>query len=108
VASPSHLEFESDIVEIQGQIDKLLELADRKGIDVSEEVDVLNRKLEELTERTYRNLRPIEQVQVARHPERPYTLDYVERIFDDWIELHGDPASAASRSWSWGTRRAAT
>jgi acetyl-CoA carboxylase carboxyl transferase subunit alpha len=92
VASPSHLEFESDIVEIQGQIDKLLELADRKGIDVSEEVDVLNRKLEELTERTYRNLRPIEQVQVARHPERPYTLDYVERIFDDWIELHGDRA----------------
>ena len=92
MASPSHLEFESDIVEIQGQIDKLLELADRKGIDVSEEVDVLNRKLEELTERTYRNLRPIEQVQVARHPERPYTLDYVERIFDDWIELHGDRA----------------
>jgi acetyl-CoA carboxylase carboxyl transferase subunit alpha len=92
VASAPHLEFERDIVEIQGQIDKLLDLADRKGIDVSDEVSVLHEKLRALTERTYDNLRPIEQVQVARHPQRPYTLDYVDRIFDDWIELHGDRA----------------
>ncbi len=85
-----HLDFERDIVEIQSQIDKLLDLADRKGIDVTEEVSVLRGKLSDLTRRTYENLRPIEQVQVARHPRRPYTLDYVERIFTDWIELHGD------------------
>lgn len=85
-----HLDFERDIVEIQEQINKLLDLADRRGIDVSEEVTVLSEKLEELKEHTYDNLKPIEQVQVARHPRRPYTLDYIERIFTDWVELHGD------------------
>jgi acetyl-CoA carboxylase carboxyl transferase subunit alpha len=90
VATVPHLEFERDIVEIQAQIDKLLDLAERKGIDVSAEVLVLREKLQLLKEQTYDNLRPMEQVQVARHPRRPYTLDYVERIFTDWIELHGD------------------
>ena len=85
-----HLDFERDIVEIQAQIDKLLDLADRKGIDVSDEVQVLRGKLEDLKVQTYDNLKPMEQVQVARHPQRPYTLDYVERIFTDWVELHGD------------------
>ena len=85
-----HLDFERDIVEIQAQIDKLLDLADRRGIDVSDEVRVLRDKLEELKEQTFDNLSPIEQVQVARHPQRPYTLDYIERVFTDWVELHGD------------------
>jgi acetyl-CoA carboxylase carboxyl transferase subunit alpha len=85
-----HLDFERDIVEVQDQIDKLLDLADRRGIDVSDEVEVLRGKLGELKEQTYANLSPMEQVQVARHPQRPYTLDYVQRIFTDWVELHGD------------------
>jgi len=85
-----HLDFERDIVEIQSQIEKLLDLADRRGIDVADEVAVLRTRLQELREQTYDNLRPMEQVQVARHPRRPYTLDYVERIFTDWVELHGD------------------
>ena len=87
-----HLEFERDIVEVQAQIDKLLDLADRKGIDVTDEMELLRAKLAELKAQTYENLRPIEQVQVARHPQRPYTLDYIERIFTDWLELHGDRA----------------
>ena len=86
------MEFERDIIEVQTQIDKLLDLADRKGIDVTAEVKSLTAKLNELTAQTYKNLRPIEQVQVARHPKRPYTLDYIERVFTDWIELHGDRA----------------
>ena len=86
----AHLDFERDIVDVQTQIDKLLDLADRRGIDVSDEVDVLRARLEELKEETYDNLSPMEQVQVARHPRRPYTLDYVQRIFTDWVELHGD------------------
>ncbi len=85
-----HLEFERDIIEIQAQIDKLLDLADRRGIDVSDEVDVLRTRLEELKEETYHNLSPMEQVLVARHPRRPYTLDYIERICAEWVELHGD------------------
>ena len=87
-----HLEFERDIVEIQAQIDKLLDLAQRKGIDVSDEVELLRTKLSELKGQTYENLRPIEQVQVARHPQRPYTLDYIDRVFTDWLEFHGDRA----------------
>lgn len=85
-----HLDFERDIVEIQEQIDKLLDLADRRGIDVSDEVTVLRSKLQDLKEKTYANLTPMEQVQVARHSQRPYTLDYVARVFTDWVELHGD------------------
>ncbi|MCH7990792.1 MAG: acetyl-CoA carboxylase carboxyltransferase subunit alpha [Gemmatimonadetes bacterium] len=85
-----HLDFERDIIEIQDQIDKLLDLADRKGIAVSDEVEVLRTKLDSLRKQTYEDLNPMEQVQVARHPQRPYTLDYIERIFTDWVELHGD------------------
>jgi acetyl-CoA carboxylase carboxyl transferase subunit alpha len=90
LAAAPHLDFEKNIVEIQEQIQKLLDMADDKGIDVSDELSDLRRKLERLKEETFQNLRPIEQVQVARHPRRPYTLDYVERVFTDWIELHGD------------------
>ncbi len=90
MAAAPHLEFERDIVEIQDQIDKLVRMANQKGLDVSEDLRVLRRKLEVLREETYDNLTPIEQVQVARHPNRPYTLDFLSRIFSDWIELHGD------------------
>jgi acetyl-CoA carboxylase carboxyl transferase subunit alpha len=92
MATVSHLDFERDIVEIQEQIEKMMALAEDKGIDVSHELADLRGKLEALKHDTYRNLRPLEQVQVARHPRRPYTLDYIERIFTDFIELHGDRA----------------
>ncbi len=105
MATAAHLQFERDIVEIQGQIDKLLDLAERKGIDVAAEVLVLREKLQALQVQTYDNLRPIEQVQVARHPRRPYTLDYIGRIFSDWIELHGDRAFRDDEAivGGWGT-----
>jgi acetyl-CoA carboxylase carboxyl transferase subunit alpha len=92
LATAPHLEFERDMVELQEQIQKLRELAERKGIDVSDELGDLREKLQELREETYRNLAPLEQVQVARHPRRPYTLDYIDRVFTDWMELHGDRA----------------
>ena len=86
------LEFEHGILGVQVQIDKLLDLADRRGIDVSSEVEVLREKLLEISQQTYENLSPMEQVLVARHPQRPYTLDYIDLICTDWIELHGDRA----------------
>ena len=92
MATVPHLEFERDMVELQEQIQKLLQLAEKKGINVSGELSELREKLQRLREETYQNLTPIEQVQVARHPRRPYTLDYVGRIFTDWMELHGDRA----------------
>jgi acetyl-CoA carboxylase carboxyl transferase subunit alpha len=90
LATPLHLEFERDIIELQNQIDGLLKTAEDKGIDVSDEVRILGRKLEVLKEEIFQNLTPLEQVQVARHPKRPYTLDYISRIFTDWVELFGD------------------
>ncbi|HSG50321.1 MAG TPA: acetyl-CoA carboxylase carboxyltransferase subunit alpha [Longimicrobiales bacterium] len=92
MAAGPHLEFERDIVEIQAQIQRLKDVARNKGIDVSSELEVLQGKLEVLRRDTYQNLRPMEQVQVARHPQRPYTQDYLELAFTDFIELHGDRA----------------
>jgi acetyl-CoA carboxylase carboxyl transferase subunit alpha len=92
LAVTPHLEFERDMVELQEQIERLLETAERKGIDVSGELGDLRHRLQVLRRETYENLSPLEQVQVARHPRRPYTLDYVDSIFTDWIELHGDRA----------------
>ena len=92
MAASPRLEFEKDILEIQGQIQKLLEMAEKSGFDVTDQLEDLRAKLETLKEDTYQNLTPIEQVQVARHPRRPYTLDHIERVFTDWIELHGDRA----------------
>ena len=92
MATPLHLEFERDIIELQQQIEGLTKTAEEKGVDVSDEVRVLRRKLEVQKEEIFKNLTPLEQVQVARHPKRPYTLDYIARLFTDWVELFGDRA----------------
>ena len=90
MSSSSHFAFERDIVEIEAQIARLRDMASRRGLDVRDEVRVLTAKLDVLRDETYRNLTPMEQVQVARHPRRPYTLDYIDGAFTDWFELRGD------------------
>jgi acetyl-CoA carboxylase carboxyl transferase subunit alpha len=90
LATVAHLDFERAIADVEEQILRLRTLARERGLDVSTELRSLERKLEELKQDTFRNLSPIERVQVARHPRRPYTLDYVEMVFDDFVELHGD------------------
>lgn len=90
MATSPRLEFERDIVEVQGQIDGLVAKSERSGFDVSDELKELRSTLDSLKESTYQNLTPMEQVQVARHQDRPFTLDYIERVFTDWVELHGD------------------
>ncbi|HEU4455128.1 MAG TPA: acetyl-CoA carboxylase carboxyltransferase subunit alpha [Longimicrobium sp.] len=92
MATVAHLDFERAIAEVEEQIQNLRSLARERGLDVSTELRSLERKLHGLKQETFRNLSPIERVQVARHPRRPYTLDYVEMIFTDWVELHGDRA----------------
>lgn len=86
----AHVPFERHIVEMEDQITKLREMASQRGLDVSAELQELTAKLDQLRRDTYRNLGAMEQVQVARHPRRPYTLDYVAGIFTDWFELKGD------------------
>ena len=90
MSASTHFAFEQDIVEIEGQISRLREMAAKRGLDVADEVRVLAAKLDVLRDETYRNLTPMEQVHVARHPRRPYTLDYIDGIFTDWFELKGD------------------
>lgn len=90
MANSLRLEFERDIVEVQDQIDGLMAAAERSGFDVSEELRELRTKLDALKESAYQNLTPMEEVQVARHQDRPFTLDYVRRSFSNWVELHGD------------------
>ena len=90
MSASTHFAFERDIVEIEGQISRLRETAAKRGLDVADELRVLTAKLDVLRDETYRNLTPMEQVQVARHPRRPFTLDYIDGVFTDWFELKGD------------------
>jgi acetyl-CoA carboxylase carboxyl transferase subunit alpha len=92
LATVAHLDFERSIAEVEEQIKNLRTLARERGLDVTPELRSLERKLHGLKQETFRNLSPIERVQVARHPRRPYTLDYLELVFNDFIELHGDRA----------------
>ena len=84
------LDFEKPLVELQEQIRHLKGLAQDRRLDVDDEIAPLEAKLAELRAEIYRNLTPIQQVQVARHPKRPYTLDYLDTVFTDFIELSGD------------------
>jgi acetyl-CoA carboxylase carboxyl transferase subunit alpha len=86
------LEFEKPIADLERQIDELKKLAGDRAIDVDQEIVPLERKLSELREEVYKNLSPFQRVQVARSIKRPFTLDYLQRIFTDFIELHGDRA----------------
>jgi acetyl-CoA carboxylase carboxyl transferase subunit alpha len=92
LATVAHLDFERAIAEVEEQITHLRTLARERGLDVSGELTSLERKLTGLKQDTFRNLSPIERVQVARHPRRPYTFDYLEMVFTDFVELHGDRA----------------
>jgi acetyl-CoA carboxylase carboxyl transferase subunit alpha len=84
------LDFEKPLVELQEQIRHLKGLAQDRRLDVDDEIAPLEAKLAELRAEIYRNLTPIQRVQVARHPQRPYTLDYLDAVFTDFIELSGD------------------
>jgi acetyl-CoA carboxylase carboxyl transferase subunit alpha len=86
------LDFEKPIAELERQIDELKRLAAERAVDVATEIAPLERKLGDLRLEIYRNLTPLQRVQVARSARRPFTLDYVRLIFTDWIELHGDRA----------------
>jgi acetyl-CoA carboxylase carboxyl transferase subunit alpha len=84
------LDFEKPLVELERQIDELKRLAGERQLNVSEEIAPLERKLSELREEIYKNLTPLQRVQVARSNKRPLTEDYLRLVFTDFIELHGD------------------
>jgi acetyl-CoA carboxylase carboxyl transferase subunit alpha len=90
--SSGPIELERNIQELEQQIEKLQLLANQRGLDATAEVETLEQKLEQLKREAYGRLSAVERVQLARHPKRPYTLDYIALAFDDFIELHGDRA----------------
>jgi len=90
MATALALDFEKPIAELERQIEDLKKLATQRSLDVAREIASLEAKLAELRTEIYRHLTPYQRVQVARHPRRPYALDYINALFTDFIELHGD------------------
>ena len=88
--NPNYLDFEQPIAELEVKIEELRSVGDTSDINISEEITKLREKSEKLTSKIYSSLTPWDIVRVARHPQRPYCLDYINRIFDDFDELHGD------------------
>lgn len=86
------LPFEDRLVEVEEQIDELKRLAAAESLDLSAQIERLEEHKRTLMQEIFADLTPWEKVQMARHPRRPYTLDYVEALCEDWLELHGDRA----------------
>jgi acetyl-CoA carboxylase carboxyl transferase subunit alpha len=86
----ARLDFEKPILELEGKIEELKKLGSDKMIDLSPEIKKLEQKLEKMKEDIYNNLSDWQRVQIARHPDRPYTADYIQMIATDFLELHGD------------------
>jgi acetyl-CoA carboxylase carboxyl transferase subunit alpha len=93
-----HLDFEKPIIELETKIAELRELASVKGMDAAKEIESLEKQADKLRSEVYSSLTPWQRVQLARHPLRPYTLDYIERICDDFTELKGDRAYGDDKS----------
>jgi len=90
VNSTFHLDFERPIVELEKKIAELSQQADTGGLELDQEIVRLNERVEEQRQKIYSNLSSWQKVQISRHPNRPYALDYVERMLSDFRELHGD------------------
>ena len=88
--NPNFLDFEQPIAELEAKIEELRLVGNDNEINITEEIEKLRLKSDRLTEKIYSALTPWQIVKVARHPRRPYTLDYIDRIFTDFDELHGD------------------
>lgn len=86
----TYLDFEKPIADLEARLEETRKLAEKTGVDVSEAVDILEKSIDRLQSEIFQNLTRWQRVQLSRHPDRPYTLDYIERMCDQFIELHGD------------------
>ncbi|MGD2181277.1 acetyl-CoA carboxylase carboxyl transferase subunit alpha [Lusitaniella coriacea] len=84
------LDFEKPLCDLETRIDQIRELAKENNVDVSEQIAALEAKAEQLRSEIFSTLTPSQRLQLARHPRRPSTLDYIQAISDEWFELHGD------------------
>ncbi len=88
--NPNYLDFEQPIAELEGKIEELSNVGSDADLNLAEEIDRLREKSTALTEKIYADLSPWDIVRVARHPLRPYSMDYIGEIFTEFDELHGD------------------
>jgi len=105
LAKKSFLDFEQPIAELESKIEELRYVQTESAVDISDEIDQLSKKSHQLTKDIYSDLTPWQITKIARHPERPYTLDYLGEIFTDFIELHGDRHFADDQSIVGGLAR---
>ena len=99
------LDFEQPVAELETKIEELRYVQSESAVDISEEIDRLGKKSLQLTKEIYATLTPWQVTQIARHPQRPYTLDYVNEVFTDFQELHGDRHYADDQSIVGGLAR---
>jgi len=92
--NPNYLDFEQPIAELEAKIEELRYVGDDSEVNIGEEISKLQEKSRSLTKNIFSKLTPWQTSKVARHPMRPYTLDYIDRIFTDFQELHGDRSFA--------------
>ena len=90
MAKKSYLDFEQPIAELESKIEELRYVQNESAVDISEEINQLAKKSQQLTRDIYAELTPWQITKIARHAERPYTLDYVRECFTDFVEMHGD------------------
>ena len=105
MAKRTFLDFEQPIAELENRIEELRYVQTESAVDISEEIDQLDKKSLQLTKDIYADLTPWQITKIARHPERPYTLDYVRECFTDFQELHGDRYFADDKSIIGGLAR---
>jgi len=105
MAKTTFLDFEAPIAELEAKIEELRFVQDDSAVDISEEIERLQKKSQGLLKDIYAKLTPWQVAQLARHPQRPYTLDYVGDIFTDFHELHGDRTYADDASIVGGLAR---
>ncbi|HAN46415.1 MAG TPA: acetyl-CoA carboxylase carboxyl transferase subunit alpha, partial [Cyanobacteria bacterium UBA8156] len=87
---PILLDFEKPLAELESRIAQIRTLSQETGVDVTDQITQLESRAENLRREIFATLTPVQRMQIARHPRRPSTLDYIQAIADDWIELHGD------------------
>ncbi len=109
MASPERrlllLDFEKPLVELEGRITQIRQLAEENDVDVSDQIRQLEARAMQLRSEIFQSLTPAQRLQVARHPRRPSTLDYIQAMTDEWIELHGDRGGSDDRALVGGLAR---
>ncbi|PFG08096.1 MULTISPECIES: acetyl-CoA carboxylase carboxyl transferase subunit alpha [unclassified Marinobacter] len=103
--NPNYLDFEQPIADLEAKIEELRMVGNDTDINITDEIARLKKKSVSLTESIFSDLKPWDVTRLARHPRRPYTLDYIEMLFDDFDELHGDRRYADDYSMVGGTAR---